>query len=95
MNKKQNNKNIQYRKIIQKLACFFLAGCSLQQIYTTFIYMGVFIMKRNILSLLMVTVFALTVAMGFIGCKKADAPQEGAAVEQPADEAPAAEEAAE
>ena len=51
-------------------------------------------MKRNLISLLMVTIFALTVSIAFTGCKKADAPADKAATEEPAgdeaaEEAPA------
>ncbi|MBN1531410.1 MAG: hypothetical protein JXA20_01985 [Spirochaetes bacterium] len=47
-------------------------------------------MKKNI-SLLLVAIFAFSVALGLIGCKKeeAAAPEEPAATEQPAPEAPA------
>lgn len=45
-------------------------------------------MKKNIISFLMISMFAFTVSMGFLGCKKAE---ETPAVDQPAVEAPAAE----
>ncbi len=50
-------------------------------------------MKKNIISFIMISLFAFTVSMGFLGCKKEEAPAEQPAVEAPAAEAPAAEEA--
>ena len=47
-------------------------------------------MKKNI-SILLVALFAFTVAMGLVGCKKEEAP----ATDQPAAEQPAAEQPAE
>lgn len=49
-------------------------------------------MKKNILSLLLISVFALTVSFGLLGCKKAE---EAAPTDQPAAEQPAAEQPAE
>jgi len=48
-------------------------------------------MKKNIISFIMISLFAFTVSMGFLGCKKEEAPAEQPAVEAPAAEAPAAE----
>ncbi|HOO70458.1 MAG TPA: hypothetical protein PK926_01770 [Spirochaetota bacterium] len=52
-------------------------------------------MKKNIISLLMISIFAITVSMGFLGCKKEEAPADQPAVEEPAAEAPAGEAAEE
>jgi hypothetical protein len=50
-------------------------------------------MKKNLISLLVISLFAFTVSMGFLGCKKEEAPVDQPAVEQPAAEEGAAAEA--
>ena len=47
-------------------------------------------MKKNI-SILLVAIFAFSVALGLVGCKKEEAATDQPAADQPAAEAPAAE----
>jgi len=51
-------------------------------------------MKRNILTLMIVSIFAITISFGFVGCKK-EAPVDQPNVEEKADDkAPAEKDAA-
>ncbi len=52
-------------------------------------------MKKNLLALLIVAVFALVISIGFTGCKKEEVPADVSAIEELVEEAVDSEEAAE